>query len=138
MEKKFEILEHTADAGVIAYGTDLGQAFANAAQGLFSLITDLDDVDEVLRRDIELTAADREGLLVAWLNELIYIFDSQNILFKRFDITSLSDTKLRASIYGERVDRLKHELKTGVKAATYHMLKIDQNDGYRAQVLFDI
>ena len=138
MEKEFEILEHTADAGVIAYGTDLGQAFANAAQGLFSLITDLDDVDEVLRRDIELTAADREGLLVAWLNELIYIFDSQNILFKRFDITSLSDTKLRASIYWERVDRLKHELKTGVKAATYHMLKIDQNDGYRAQVLFDI
>ena len=84
MEKKFEILEHTADAGVIAYGTDLGQAFANAAQGLFSLITDLDDVDEVLRRDIDLAAADREGLLVAWLNELIYIYLSLLVLFTIF------------------------------------------------------
>ena len=136
--KDFEILEHTADTGIIAYGKDLRQAFANAARGLFSLITELETVKKVLERDIEVSAADRDSLLVAWLNELIYIFDTENILFKRFDITRLSQHHLVARGYGERVVRARHKLKTGVKAATYHMLAVEQEYGWRLQVLFDI
>ena len=138
MEKEFEIMNHTADVGIIAYGTDMKEAFANAAKGLFSLIAELDDVDEVAYRDIKLTTTDQESLLVEWLNELIYLFDTENIIFKRFDITEISDTHLKARSYGQEVDSSKHKLKTGVKAATYHMLKIDQSNGSRVQVLFDI
>ena len=138
MEKEFEIIDHTADVGIIAYGTDTQQAFANAAKALFSLITDLDKVAEVLHRDVALTAPDQESLLVEWLNELIYLFDAEQILFKRFDITRLNYTHLEARNYGETVDKSKHNLKTGVKAATYHMLKVDKDDGSRVQVLFDI
>jgi len=138
MEKEFEILNHTADVGIIAYGGDMKEAFANAARGLFSLITELDDIEEVVHRDIELTAPDQESLLVKWLNELIYLFDTENIIFKRFDITQLSQTRLKARSYGHEVDNSKHTLKTGVKAATYHMLKIEKNDGSKVQVLFDI
>ncbi len=138
MEKDFEIIDHTADVGIIAYGADISQAFANAARALFSLITELDNVAEALHRDIEVTAPDQESLLVEWLNELIYLFDVEHILFKRFDITQLNNTKLKARNYGEKVDRSKHKLKTGVKATTYHMLKVDRGDGCRIQVLFDI
>jgi len=138
MDKDFEILDHTADVGIIAYGTDISQAFVNAAKALFSLITDLDDVAEVLYRDMELTAPDQESLLVEWLNELIYLFDVEHILFKRFDITKLNSTRLKARNYGEKVDRSKHQLKTGVKAATYHMLKVSKSNGYQVRVLFDI
>ena len=138
MEKDFEILNHTADVGIIAYGADMSQAFANAARALFSLITELDDVEEVLHRDVELTAPDEESLLVEWLNELVYQFDTENILFKRFDIIQLDYTHLKARSYGEKVDSSKHKLKTGVKAATYHMLKVDKSDGCKVQVLFDI
>jgi SHS2 domain-containing protein len=138
MGKDFEILDHTADVGIIAYGADLRQAFANAARGLFSLITELDDVEEVLYRDIELTASDEESLLVGWLNELVYRFDTEGILFKRFDIIQLDETYLQAKGYGEKADSSRHQLKVGVKAATYHMLKVDKTDGYRVQVLFDI
>ncbi len=138
MEKDFEIIDHTADVGILAYGADISQAFANAARALFSLITELDNVAEVLHRDIEVTAPDIESLLVEWLNELIYLFDTENILFKRFDITRLSHTQLKARNYGEKVDRSKHQLKTGVKAATYHMLKVDRRDDCQVQVLFDI
>ena len=138
MEKDFEILNHTADVGIIAYGADMSQAFANAARGLFSLITELDDVEEVIHRDIELTATDEESLLVEWLNELVYRFDTEGIIFKRFDIIQLDNTQLKARGYGEKVDSSKHKLKTGVKAATYHMLKVDKGDGCRVQVLFDI
>ena len=138
MEKDFEIVNHTADVGIIAYGADTSQAFANAARALFSLITELDNVEEVVYRDIELTASDEESLLVQWLNELIYLFDAENIIFKRFDIIKLGNTRLKARSYGEKVDSSKHKLKTGVKAATYHMLKVDRGDGCKVQVLFDI
>ena len=136
--KEFEIINHTADVGIIAYGADMNEAFANAARALFSLITELDDVEEVVHRDIELTAPDQESLLVEWLNELIYLFDAENIIFKRFDVTQLSQTHLKARSYGHKVDSAKHKLKTGVKAATYHMLKIDKSNGGKVQVLFDI
>jgi len=138
MEKDFEIVDHTADVGIVAYGADVNQAFANAARALFSLITELDDVGEILHRDIKLTAPDQEALLVKWLNELIWLFDTENIVFKRFDVTKLNDTQLKARSYGEKVDSSKHRLKTGVKAATYHMLKVDKSDGCRVQVLLDI
>ena len=138
MGKDFKIVAHTADVGIIAYGVNINQAFANAARALFSLITELDDVEEFLHRDIELTAPDEESLLVEWLNELIYLFDTENIVFKRFDVTKLNNRQLKARSYGEKVDSSKHRLKTGVKAATYHMLKVDKDNGYRIQVLFDI
>jgi len=138
MGKDFEIIDHTADVGIIAYGGDIKQAFVNAARALFSLITELDNVEDVLYRDIEVTAPDEASLLVAWLNELIYLFDAENLIFNRFDIIKLNSTRLKARSYGERVDSSKHRLKTGVKAATYHMLKVDADDGFRVQVLFDI
>ncbi|MFC1928425.1 archease [Chloroflexota bacterium] len=138
MEKEFEIIDHTADVGIRAYGADMKGAFAHAAKALFSLITELDAVEEVTHRDIELTAPDQESLLVEWLNELIYLFDAENIIFKRFDITQLNDTHLKVRSYGQKVDSSRHKLKMGVKAATYHMLKIDRGNGVRVQVLFDV
>jgi len=138
MKKDFEFINHTADVGIRAFGADMKEAFANAAKALFSLITKLDSVEEVLHRDIELTAMDQESLLVEWLNKLIYLFDAENIIFKRFDITKLANTQLEAKCYGEKVDRSRHELKIGVKAATYHMLKLDKDNGCQVQVLFDI
>ncbi|MBM2825656.1 MAG: hypothetical protein HW402_1320, partial [Dehalococcoidales bacterium] len=127
-----------ADVGIIAYGVDMKQAFANAAKALFSLITELDDVEESIYRDIEVTAPDQESLLVEWLNELIYRFDTEQILFKKFDIDQFEPNHLKARSYGEKVDTSKHTLKVGVKAATYHMLKVDGKNGSRVQVLFDI
>lgn len=138
MEREFEIINHTADVGIRAYGANIGQAFANAARALFSLMVEPDNVGEVIYRDIELTAQDQESLLVEWLNELIYLFDVENIIFKRFEIIEINNTQLKARGYGEKVDISKHKLKTGVKAATYHMLRVDKGDDYQVQVLFDI
>jgi SHS2 domain-containing protein len=134
----FEIIDHTADIGIVARGADLKQAFATAAVALFSLIAELEDVSEAISRDMEVTADDRESLLVEWLNELIYLFEVENIIFKRFEVTELSDTRLKARGCGERMDASRHRLKGGVKAATYYMLKVDKDDGYRVQVILDV
>ena len=134
----YEVLEHTADIGIVAYGKSLVEAFANAALGLFNLITDLDQVKEETFREIEVEANDQEGLLVGWLNELIYLFDAENILFRRFEFQELRPTRLKARAFGEKVDPSRHPIKLGVKAATYHQLQVKKGDGYRVQVIFDI
>ena len=140
MNKDFEVIEHTADIGIRAFGIDLAGAFVNAARGMFSLITDLDKINEAIYRDVEVTAPDRETLLVEWLNELIFLFDTEQLLFKRFYIGALTETGLKARCYGEKVDKSRHELKRGIKSATYHMLKVEQKTDYeyRVEVLFDI
>jgi len=138
MVKRFEIIEHTADIGIAAYGNDLKKAFANAAYALFSLMVDLKDVDDTLCREVKVTAESQEDLLVAWLNELLYLFEVENILFRRFRIGELTETRLKSRCYGELIDPARHKIKMGVKATTYHMLKIERRNGFRVQVLFDI
>jgi len=135
---RFEVIDHTADVGIVAYGSDLREAFANAAYGMFSLIAELDNVGETVRRTVDVQAPDREALLVAWLNELIYVFDVEYIIFKRFDITDLTDTRLQAAAYGDKVDMSRHRLKTAVKGATYHSLKVERENGHRVQVILDV
>ncbi len=137
VEKRFEFIEHTADIGVIAYGDSLADTFANAAYGLFSLITDPSTVRETLSHTVEVTGEDMETLLFEWLNELIYLFDAKHLLFKRFDIMELTGEGLKAVCYGEKYDPCRHQLKTGVKAATYHLLRVDR-EKHQAQVIFDV
>jgi len=139
MKRAFDIVDHTADVGIVAYGAEVEELFSNAALALFSLISEPESIEGKLRFDVEVSSGDREGLLVEWLNELIYLFDVKHVLFNRFDIEGLTLSDLKATCYGECFDPMKHRLKTGVKAATYHMLKLDRNgDGYRAQIILDI
>ena len=139
VEKPFEVIDHTADIGIVAYGADIKQVFANAALGLFNLMADLDDFEEGLQRDLELSAEDVEVLLIEWLNELIYIFDVEHIIFKKFEIEKLTSTEVKARCFGEKMKPGQHKLKREIKAATYHMLRISKVDGtYKVQVIFDI
>lgn len=137
LDKRFEFVDHTADVGIIAHGKDLAEAFANAAYGLFSIMTDPAKVAENLSHEIVIDSDDVETLLFDWLNELIYIFDTRNLVFRRFEITGFSDQHLKAFCHGERYDPARHHLKLGVKAATYHMLQVDRQNN-RVRVIFDV
>ena len=135
----FEILEHTADVGIVAHGGSLVELFANAATGMFAIMAELEDVRQTEERRIEVEARDHEGLMVRWLTELLYYLDAEELLFSRFVVEEVSETRLRARAFGERIDAERHRLHFGVKAVTRHMLEVAQEeDDYRAQVLFDI
>jgi SHS2 domain-containing protein len=139
MRDGFEIIDHTADVAIAAYGADKKNAFANAAVGMFSIMTDIDKVNETVIRDVEVTADEIKVLLVSWLNELLFICEVERILFKRFDISELNETRIIAKCYGQKIDQKQHKIKTEIKAATYHMTQIEEKgDGLRIQVLFDI
>jgi len=136
--KPFEILEHTADIGIRAYGATVEEAFENAALGMFSLISDLNKVEERGSYHIKVEGEDRESLLVEWLNELLYFFETENVLLKKFQISDWSDYHLSAVVAGEKLDLSKHQIEMDIKAATYHMLKVSHNETWEAQVIFDV
>jgi len=123
--------------GLVAYGKSLAEAFANAAYGLFSLIVEPNKVKEKESRKVTVQAQDTESLLFNWMNELIYIFEVERLLFKSFNITEFTGQSLEATCWGEKYDPSRHQLKTGVKSATYHMLKVD-GEKNRVQVIFDV
>jgi SHS2 domain-containing protein len=135
--KRFELIEHTADIGLKAYGKSLAEAFANAAYGMFSIVADLEGVKEIEKRRVEINESDIESLLFEWLNRLLYYFDVEGLIFKRFDITDFGEWHLAAECRGEPYDASRHHLKLGVKSATYHMLEVDKVKN-QVQVIFDV
>jgi SHS2 domain-containing protein len=136
---RYEPLEHTAEAGVIARGATLSEAFANAAEGMYALVLELEGVEERETREVALEAESLESLLVDWLQELVFLTESEGLVFRRFE-AELSDMKLRGRAWGEPFDEERHVTNNVmVKAVTRHMLEIAEEDGgYRVQVLFDI
>ena len=134
----YEQFEHTADIGVRANGKDLEEAFAEAAKGLFSVMTNIEKVDSVGEYHIEMSARDHEELLVDFLSELVYLFEVESLLFSEFevDIKSNDEKTLLVKARGERIDHDKHELKKAVKAVSYHDIKVDPKG--EIQVIFDV
>ena len=135
----FEILEHPADIGFRAFGADMAELFAASAMALLSIAGDPDAARRIERYTLSVTSPDREGLLVDWLNEVLYWFDGRRIAFHEFTIDRLSNTILEATALGEPRDPPRHRAKLIVKAATYHQLKIEQGPGgWVAEVYLDI
>lgn len=135
----FEVFDHTADVGIVARGDTLAGAFANAARGMFSLMVDLERVAEREERRIDVQADDSEGLVIHWLSELLFISEVDGLVFKRFDVDALSDTRLAARAFGEPLDIERHNPQLMIKAVTRHQLQVGREDGgYRIRVIFDI
>ncbi|MCH7718526.1 MAG: archease [Chloroflexi bacterium] len=137
---RYESLEHTSEAGIIARGATLAEAFANIAEGMYDLMLELDGVEERESREIALEDQNSEALLVDWLLELLFLTETEGLVFRRFAVDELSETRLRARVWGERFDPERHRShNVVVKAVTHYLLEIGrENGGYRVQVLFDI
>ena len=137
--RAFETFEHTADIGLVARGQTLAELFANAADGLTDLIVDRDGLRDATQVTVSVSAADREGLLVAWLNELLYLLDAQRLVPRRTEITALDATSLTAHLSGDTIDPGRHTVRRMIKAATYHGLSLRQVDGvWEARVILDL
>jgi len=137
--KKYETFDHTADLGIKVFGRTYTELFANAAHALFDLLTELAEVKEEVSFSVEVTAADREDLLVRFLSELLYLFASKNYLAKKVAFLSLAEKSLRAETWGEIFDPARHEIKMEIKAITYHQLEIKENNGLlEARLVLDI
>lgn len=140
--KRYEFIEHTGDIGIRAYGSTLKELFINAAQGLFDAIADLSTVGMTTQTEIEVSAESLEELMVAWLDELNFRHEVEEIFFGQVEIREISEAPYRlvAAAYGEPVDFTKHVVYTEIKSITYHQLIVEQTPDNRwlAQVIFDL
>lgn len=140
MTTGYALFDHTADVGVRAWGGSEEAVFEQAAKGMFSLVCDPGTVrpTEKLSVSVEAPSPDHELLLVAWLNELLYLFETRRVVLSDFRIVELGEGSLRAEVAGEAMGP-QHAVCGGVKAATYHGLKLGKSDdGWEAEVIVDV
>jgi len=137
--KLYELIDHTADVGIKAYGKTLSEAFENAAKGMFDIITDSSEIESIGQYNIDLESDNLEQLFVDWLSELLFLNSANNIVFGFFKVEfDEKKNKLSAKVFGEKFDLSKHKVGTEIKAVTYHMLEVNNKKPFHVQVLFDI
>jgi len=133
------MVDHTADLGVVLTARSLSDLFAAAGAVLAELIYDPAPVEERETREVALEAASSEELLVRWLNELLYIREVGEFLWRTVEVEALEDTRLTATLRGEVFRPGKHVPRGGLKAATYHQLRISRERGaWSARIIFDV
>jgi SHS2 domain-containing protein len=135
----YEVFEHTADLGLRIRTESLNALFAEAGQGLFAVIVgDLDSIRTTTSREITLKGEEKEFLLLDWLSDLLYVFESERLLLRDFQVV-VDESGLTAAAFGEPWDAGRHALEHEVKAVTYHGLKVEETSrGWLAEVIVDI
>jgi SHS2 domain-containing protein len=140
---KYKFLEHTADIKFQAFGGGIEKCFENAAYALKEIICK-SKVKNVLEKDILVKGNDFESLLYNFLEELLFLFETENFIWGRFKISVKvknkgKDLELKGKILGDKTD--KYELETHVKAITYNQMFVkfdDKNHQYICQVVVDV
>lgn len=142
MQAPFEILEHTADIGVLARGCGPARLFENAAAGMIEIAFNPATVEERQRKTAVARAPDREALLVSFLDEIVWLIDGEGWLPRRVAVVEISDVAVEAELFGEPRDPSRHEMRTIVKAVTFHQLALREpgpgRGEWQAEIYFDI
>lgn len=137
--EKFRFIDHTGDLGLLVFGKDPPEIFVHAAEGLFHILTDPKKIRKKSTSEILIQANGMEELLVGWLNEFIYLFDTRGLLFRHFHVLTLNDHTIQAIAKGETYEEGRHPIKRTIKETTYHQLRIYEDRGaWKAQVIFDL
>lgn len=136
---KYEQIPHTADLAAKIYGKTLEELFENAAFAMFDISSDLAKIEAHTSHTIDVSSPDEEALLIAWLNELLFLSFSTGEIFKEITIVSLQKDHLTALVKGQSVKNQHNIFKVEIKAATHHDVKIQTTPtGHEVTVVFDV
>ncbi len=135
----YETFPVTADWGIRAWGRDPTEVFIQAARALWNFLVVPGSARRERMLPVEVEAGDMETLLVAWLNEMLYLHEAQGFVAADFAIRSLTSTRAQGEVWGEPMDRMRHIRAGQVKAVTYHQLRLAQTGrGWEARVVVDV
>ena len=138
-ETGYMYIEHPSDVGFEAYGATLEELFANAALAMYSFMTDVDAIAATEERTVTVKAEDLYSLMFDWLDELLFLFDSDSLIMKEFDITvDASRFRITGKCLGGTFDPERHDAGIIIKAVTYNMMEVKRNDKWHAQVVLDV
>lgn len=132
-------IEHTADLGIEIEAADLSGLFSEAAEALYGLVADSDDINPKEKIAVSAMGQGWEELFHAWLCELLAQFNLKGFVGKHCEMVSLMPERVEGLIRGECLDLERHRFYTEIKGVTYHQFKVWQEDGmWRARVIFDV
>ncbi len=138
----FEYLEHEADLGILAHADTLEEAFEEGAKAMFNVIVDIARVKPMRKMALSASAKSVDLLFVEFLNKLLAMVDTEEMVFSRFQVRiekGKDGYALSAEAWGEPLNPEKHRVKTEVKAATYYGLKCWTDSGkHHIQCVLDI
>ena len=137
--KNFEFFEHTADVGLRLQRPTREQLFVDAARGMVELIAPNNDWHPKISKFVRAEGEDDEQLLVNWLSELNFLFQTELLVPVEFRSVKMTASEIRVELTADRVHPDVHNIELEVKAVTYHKISVKQeNDTWTAQVIFDI
>jgi SHS2 domain-containing protein len=119
-----ELLEHQADLGIRAWGPTIEAAYRQAGWALADLLGVRADTPGGDERKVRATAADRDGLLVDFLNELLTLHEAEGVGFAGIEVRAVTETELDARVDIVPIEGMPEG--TPVKAATFHRLRVDE------------
>ncbi len=135
----YETFPVTADWGIRVWGGDPAEVFIQAARALWSFLVVPGSARRERMLPVQAEAGDLETLLVAWLNEMLYLHETQGFVAADFAIRSLTNTQVQGEVWGEPMDRSRHVPAGHVKAVTYHQLGLAQTErGWEARIVVDV
>ena len=138
----YEFFDHTGDVGVSLTGRTLDELYASAALAFTDTITPLEGVEPRQPEELDLAAPELDLLLVDFLSELLYRFDTRGVLMREAQVEVRERDggwALQGTLVGERHDPARHPVRILIKAVTYHGLEIArQDDEWRCRIVFDI
>jgi len=138
-DEKIKYIEHPSDVGFEVYGDSLEELYANAAIAMYCLMTDVDEIEGDEEREIEINSEDLYSLMFDWLDELIFLFDSESLVMKKFDIAvNETDFSICGNCKGGKFDPSRHVSGIIIKAVTYNMMEIKSNEVWSAKVVLDV
>jgi SHS2 domain-containing protein len=137
--KNYRITTHHTELAVRITGSSQADLFANSAFALFDVMTDLAAVEIKERIALEIEGNDRDDLLVNWMRELLYLYQSNGYLLKEFKINQVKDTVVKAEVCGEKVDPDRHEVKQEIASVAAHKSRIEKTGNqWIAQMIFEL
>lgn len=136
----FQLLEHTSDIGVLARGRTREEALIEASRGLVSILANAADFKPLEERYFKAPGSDEAAQVVNWLNEILFFFDTEGMVFVEFVIDSWTEDGIVGRAHGERFDTDRHEFRTAVKAATYHQFESHSTEdgGWEFRIFVDV
>ena len=135
----WEHFDVEADVGVRAWGPTRAEAFAQAALGVFALIVAPDEVEERESREVRAQGDSLEALLVAWVNECLYVHEIEGFVVRRVVVLGCTDALVNGALHGEAIDTRRHRPGTVVKGATLHRASVGERSGrHEVSLIVDV
>jgi len=134
---RYKFLEHTADVKFRAFGKTLEEAFSNSALALVETMTRNIKIKPRIKKNISVSGSDLENLLYNFLEEFLFLFDSERFVFAKIEKIEIKDNKLEAEILGDNADN--YNISNDVKAVTYNSMFVKIETGkVTIQVVLDV